>query len=148
MPEGKYDALDIARHILWLRQGDVTTPLRLQKLIYFCHGWVLGYFDTPLIHQPEMAWEYGPVVERVYDEFKELRASPITGEAERLAELDPQIERFVGRVERAYRSYTPWDLVKITHEPGSPWYRTVQQFGFGHEIDNSLIRDYFAQRRR
>ena len=126
-----YESLDIARHILWLRQGEQTTHLHLQKLLYLCHGWVLGASGDPLIRQPEMAWDYGPVEVDVYRHYRDRGADPLTDPAE--AQLSPaSLARYIERVEHAYRSYGPWDLVRITHQPGSPWLETVQQFGYGH----------------
>jgi len=54
------------------------TPLKLQKLIYYAHGWHLALRDQPLIDELIEAWEYGPVVPNVYHEFKEFGNQPIT----------------------------------------------------------------------
>ena len=54
------------------------TPLKLQKLIYFAHGWHLAIRDQPLIDELVEAWEYGPVIPNVYHEFKVFGNQPIT----------------------------------------------------------------------
>ncbi len=137
-------SIDIARHILWLRQGERTTHLHLQKLLYFCHGWTLGYYGAPLMHEFEFAWEYGPVEPALYQRYKDCVAEPIEEPSATAADLDPELAQFIRGVETAYRSYGPWDLVRITHEPGSPWFKTVTQFGYGAVIENDLMREFFA----
>src|SRR5262249_1962754 len=46
------------------------TPMALQKIAFFAHGWRLAEKGEPLIRQPFEAWEYGPVLRSVYDAFK------------------------------------------------------------------------------
>src|SRR5208282_4587731 len=45
-------------------------PLKLQKLVYFAHGWHLALRDQPLIDELVEAWDYGPVVPSLYHQFK------------------------------------------------------------------------------
>ena len=145
MPTTTLPSLSIARHILWLRQGERTTHLHLQKLLYFCHGWTLGYFGEPLMHESEFAWEYGPVEEKVYEEYKSYRSNPIAAtEQIPASDLDEDLRDFISTVEFSYRSYSPWDLVRITHEPKSPWFQVVKQFGYGAVIPNDLIQEAFV----
>ena len=39
----------VAEQILWLRKVQPTTPMHVIKLVYLCHGWMLGNFDRGLI---------------------------------------------------------------------------------------------------
>jgi len=50
--------------------GKPVDPMKLQKLIYFAHGWHLGLIRHPLVDELFEAWEYGPVVPSIYHEFK------------------------------------------------------------------------------
>lgn len=49
-----------------------------------------------------------------------------------------------------YRDWTPWQLSELTHEEGSPWYKTWRQKGmqiyFGVVIPDETIRNYYAER--
>ena len=47
------------------------TKMILNKLIYFAHGWTLGYTGAPLIRHAVEAWKSGPVVHKVADGHKE-----------------------------------------------------------------------------
>ena len=44
----------------------LVSPLRLQKLLYYCQGWSLALLGRPLFRQPIEAWMNGPVVKDVY----------------------------------------------------------------------------------
>src|SRR5258708_36262190 len=76
-----YSALAVANYFLGLAKANRVTldPMKLQKLIYFAHGWHLALYDgEPLINEEIQAWQYGPVVQSVYHEFKQFGADPIT----------------------------------------------------------------------
>jgi uncharacterized phage-associated protein len=47
-------AWDLARHLLSRikpEQGDSITHLKLQKLLYYCQGWHLAAFGTPIFRE-------------------------------------------------------------------------------------------------
>jgi len=46
------------------------SPMKLQKLVYFAHGWRLALYNSPLIDEAIQAWQYGPVIPGIYHEFK------------------------------------------------------------------------------
>ncbi len=53
------------------------TPMHLQKLMYFANGWYMAFYNEgdeifPLINESFKSWEYGPVCESVYYEFKKF----------------------------------------------------------------------------
>jgi len=54
---------------LGLRESIPITPLKLQKLVYFAHGWYLGFTGEPLLNEGIQAWEYGPVIPSLYHDF-------------------------------------------------------------------------------
>ena len=44
--------------------------MHVLKLVYVCHGWMLGIHGAPLITEPVEAWTYSPVVPTVYHRYK------------------------------------------------------------------------------
>jgi uncharacterized phage-associated protein len=44
--------------------------LKLQKLLYYCEGYHLAYFESPLLHEEFEAWVHGPVCVPIYDLLK------------------------------------------------------------------------------
>ena len=43
------------------KDGTIITQMKLQKLVYIAHGWMLGLSGKPLVNQEPEAWERGPV---------------------------------------------------------------------------------------
>jgi len=122
-----------------LRQS--LTPMKLQKLIYFAHGWHLALTGNPLIMEQIEAWKYGPVIPSIYHEFKACGNEPITelanifvfgadddilsGEMTTpMVENDPNTESFLNRIWEVYGKYTGIQLSNATHAPGTPWQAT------------------------
>jgi uncharacterized phage-associated protein len=144
------------------------SPMKLQKLVYFAHGWYLALAGNPLINEPIQAWKFGPVIPSLYHSLKAYGNSPITGhvrnEAETLFEEpeissiddgpnvkeNEQVKELVKRIWDLYGSFSAVQLSNLTHEPKSPWSTTADRDKKrGVPIDQDKIRDYFlAQAKR
>lgn len=68
-------AMDVAMYLVYLRDADVRsreaycslTNLKLQKLLYYCHGGHYRWDNTKLINDNNFeCWAYGPVIREVY----------------------------------------------------------------------------------
>jgi len=44
--------------------------MKLQKLVYYAHGWHLALNNEPLIDEQVECWQYGPVISSLFHEFK------------------------------------------------------------------------------
>src|ERR1700738_3701746 len=75
-----YDARAVANYFLERAkaEGIPITPMAIQKLVYFAHGWMLAVYGRPLINQRIEAWEYGPVIRDLYQQFKRFGDLPIS----------------------------------------------------------------------
>jgi uncharacterized phage-associated protein len=74
------NAIKVAKYILSISDpdnGDIISHLKLQKLLYYTQGLYLAKFDNPLFNDIMYAWELGPVVRTVYDEYKYNGKEPI-----------------------------------------------------------------------
>ena len=140
----------VAQQILWIRREIPTTPMHVIKLVYLCHGWMLGICGRPLIREAAEAWRYGPVVPTVYHTYKSFGGEPIDAVPMDCGkEFDEEQKELVDAVLRAYKSHTAWSLSAITHQPGTPWH-TVYRDGWGEGaiIPNRLIRKHYEARIR
>ena len=136
----------IAEHVLWLRRGTKTTPMHVLKLVYICHGWVLGLTDQPLVDEPVEAWRYGPVVPSVYRRYRSFgRDSITTVPVDRSELLDERHQDLIEVVEEVYRSYSALELSSLTHQPDTPWDVTRRKHGIGAIIPNELIRKHYRE---
>jgi uncharacterized phage-associated protein len=138
------------------------TPMKLQKLVYFAHGWNLGLHHKPLIDEEVQAWRFGPVVNSIYHEFKRFGNDSINGYATDFdvnAPLDDQpapkispsdpIVPLLDRIWEVYGKYTGVQLSNATHQPGTPWEKTRTQKGEDKKfvgIPDTTIEHYFSER--
>src|SRR3977135_2921517 len=81
-----FDAKAVANFFLDLAkaEGQPLTPMKLQKLVYYPHGWRLGIVGKALLNEQIEAWEFGPVIPSLYHEFKEFGDQPITRKARKI----------------------------------------------------------------
>lgn len=132
-----YKALDIANKIISktdLEHGDTISNLKLQKMMYYQQGFHLAYFGTPLFDEDIVAWQYGPVVPSVYQEYKSFESNSISTSKEGISLSDDEEELF-NNVYEEYSQFSAVALMKMTHEE-SPWKTT--------EINSVISRDKMA----
>lgn len=129
------DPKSIANFFLELAesQGEKISPMKLQKLVYYAHGWFAGHTGQPLINESIEAWQYGPVIPSLYHEFKRYGAGMISSKACAAFPFDPNpvpapsdenLRRFLSSIWNSYGKYTGIALSEMTHAPGSPWEQT------------------------
>ncbi|MBQ7585979.1 MAG: DUF4065 domain-containing protein [Desulfovibrionaceae bacterium] len=72
-------ALDVADFFLANADpDDLITHLKLQKLCAYAKAFSLAILDQPLFNEPLEAWMHGPVVRRIYEEYRANGKNPIT----------------------------------------------------------------------
>ena len=120
------DARAIANRLLakGRAEGVPIDPMKLLKLTYIAHGWVLGLTGRPLIRQAVEAWPYGPVIPDVYFAWKRFGKSAIYAPAMCLqgltwapyqADLPPAVSEMVDRTWELYKPFTGLELSTLTH---------------------------------
>ena len=139
-------------------EGVSITPMKLLKLVYIAHGWRLGLQNLPLIGEEIQAWKYGPVVESVYQDFKQYgrgsiaRQKPVfqsNGEMVIPTVTDPVVAGFLDNVWNAYKHLDGFQLSAITHQKDTPWYKTWVDNGgseyLGAAIPQGTIAEHYRQ---
>ncbi|MBA1381446.1 Panacea domain-containing protein [Pseudomonas brassicacearum] len=130
-----YSPKSIANYFLDLAaaNGEKITPMKLQKLVYYAHGWYAGNTHQPLIDETVEAWQYGPVIPSLYREFRHYGSGYIktkateatfTGVYEVPIPADPNVRAFLSNVWNSYGKYTGIALSEMTHASGTPWDQT------------------------
>ena len=138
------------------------TPLKLQKLIYYAHGWNLALRDGPLIDELVEAWEYGPVVPSVYHEFKRYGNQPIA-EHGTVIEMSPDRKirifapeipvqdegtgKLLDKIVEVFGSRSALQLSADTHQAGTPWSKTREKNPNRKNVDipDESIQQYFKR---
>ena len=128
-----YDPRAVANQFIRLadHRRQELTPMKLQKLLYFAHGWHLAIYGKPLLRERIEAWRHGPVIESIYHEVKVHGSGPITtyfmdpsSSAPRRASVpkgDRRTLAFIERIWDVYGGFSGPELSQMTHLPDGPW---------------------------
>jgi uncharacterized phage-associated protein len=135
------------------------TNLRINKLLYFVHGWGLTRNSQGFVRNHFLAWTFGPIVKPVFDEFKLYGDRMIDQPAQYLDyatgkykvipynDISPHDIEIIMRVFLEYDRYSTYELVDMTHEPNGPWDIIFKELAkerrLNQRIPNDLIRDHF-----
>jgi len=164
----RFDPKAIANYFFELatKEGKQIEPLKMQKLVYFAHGWYLAFTGMPLLNEYVEAWQYGPVIPDLYHAFKQYGSGPITSPAysmradgstirfivPRIYDVADEeglsfVKQLLDRVWEVYKSYTGIQLSSMTHQPDTPWYATREATNGmkNADIPNERIREYFLK---
>lgn len=112
----------VADYLLWFAKehGDLLTPLKLQKLMFYADAWHMVLNDgEELIQEQFEAWVHGPVHRATYHRFSAFRWNPIPFEAPK-PELSERIEAFLDSVYGVFGGFSGYELEQLTHQE-LPW---------------------------
>lgn len=142
-------AITVANEFIRLgrQEGKRFTPMQLLKLVYITHGWMLGFFNKPLINENIEAWKYGPVIPDLYQAVKRYGGNEVEEEIPAAAhqELTSEEKSVINFVYKKYGELGGIRLSMITHQPGTPWSRIFSHEGWGDVITNDVIREHYAE---
>ena len=138
-----------AKYFVYLKQQDEAngqsfslSNLKLQKLLYFLqmyhyeqHGQL--FFKDDVFE----AWRYGPVIPKVYNEFKSFGANDIfLIQTPDLSTLSEQQRESIRNIWHFLRNKTASQLVTASHKEGGPWHIVYNDKKTPlKKIDNKLI---------
>lgn len=139
-----------------LKEKKPITQIKLQKLIFFAHGFYLALKERPLVGEKIEAWQYGPVVPSVYHKFKKWGNNTIE---KVLIENDDNLIiheedlEFLDLVWHKFSHYSAAQLVEMSHEKDGPWSKAIEKsialVGYtvpNIKMNNIEIYSYFKER--
>ncbi len=149
-----YSSVDVASYFIErAKEADVRdlSPMKLQKLLYFAHGWHLAVNDAPLLTDRIQAWQFGPVIDTLYHETKHYGNDHIDDALTAMwREIDEETIEFLDSIWNTYSPYSAVKLSNATHIEGSPWDQVVKKNGGVIKknmiIDDQVIKNYFARK--
>lgn len=116
-------ASEVANYLIWLAAHErpearyLLAPIHIQKLLFYIQGWSLIEMGGVMFGEPIEAWTEGPVVDAVYQQFKNTQRNRlITAVPENEPNLSPSDREMVRAVWSAYRKYAWPTLVDMTHD--------------------------------
>lgn len=121
---------DVAKYFLIrsVEDGDLVSPLKMQKLVYYAYSWVLVKNKKKLFEENIEAWPNGPVIPSLYQQLKKYNAGPISVDyLGSETEIKDVMQKFQGDIaetlDDVYKEYmtkTAFELVVSTHAE-KPW---------------------------
>lgn len=121
--------------------SEYITNLKLQKLLYYAQGYYMALKNKPLFNEDFEAWEHGPVIRKIYNEYKSNGSKGIEYNEDFNVAIDKETERILEKIYEEYGQYTAWKLRNMTHEE-SPWKKTKRN----EVISKEKIMDYFKSK--
>ena len=137
-----HKAIDIAKTFITFvnpEYGDFLSNLKIQKLLYYAQGLNLALHNEPLFDEKIIAWQYGPVVEEVYYEFKKFSNGGIPPFEAHSNDIlsDSEID-VLREVYDVFGQFSATKLVEMTHSE-TPWQTTKIR----NEITKPKLKQYF-----
>lgn len=137
-----------ARAVCELRDWQVSN-LALQKILYVAHMVHLGRNGTPLLPESFEAWDYGPVLPSLYRQVRMFGAQPVKDVFYDARPLPEGAEKAtLKEVVPFLSSFTPGQLVNLTHWQNGAWAKVYRPNMRGIIIPNEAIADEFRARQR
>ena len=126
------------------KDGVPPTPMQLLKLVYIAHGWNLAINNRPLIRDHIEAWQYGPVIPKLYHDLKKWGNTPVEDllpfPGSGAGDLAPKEREIVDEVLNAYGDLSGIQLSNLTHASDTPWHEVYFDEG-GQDRDHAEITD-------
>lgn len=137
-----YSALEVAKYVINHEHGAgrQITNLRLQKLLYFVQAKVLVETGEPCFEDEMEAWDYGPVVPVVYNEYCRYKSQAIDSVSNSSVN-DDGVAKNIDEVLDYFGDTATFELVQITHAQ-TPWIEARQR-GNRAVISKEAIRQFF-----
>lgn len=141
------------------------SPMKLQKLVYYAHGWSLGFYGEPLIDDQIEAWKFGPVIPTIFHAAKKFgnenintlfadysyheEADELTTHIPKIREDDEDTVNLLNFIWDVYGKYSAFTLSNLTHKEGSPWAEVNNRYNGNipnyTDIDMELIKNSFEE---
>ena len=147
-------ATNLARYIIYLIKKQMkniqpeefdVTPLKIQKLLYYCQGYALALTGEKLFDEPIEAWKYGPVVDAVYQEYKKYNGQIIPEiQSINFNEIDDTARSIVKMVIEEKNRFSGTALADATHRE-TPYVSCYKGAYINAIIPEEVLKDFFSQ---
>ena len=142
-----YRALTVARYIIERcnSQNRTISNLKLQKILYFVQAEFLVAKGYPCFSEEIEAWDFGPVVPEVYQEYKFFGGAniPVIGRSFRPILVSDDDQELIDGIVDECAKYSASALVEITHKQ-APWKKAYRP-GYSNVIPKKSIQEFFQE---
>jgi uncharacterized phage-associated protein len=147
----QYSVIAVANAFIELarRDGKTLTNMKLQKLVYIAQGYSLAMLGEPLFLNNVHAFQWGPVIPKLYDVIKHYGSNPITNLipvfGDPVIDIDDLSSPAVAIIRGVWQQYgnlTAAQLSTITHKQETPWSNTWSKSQYS-VIPNDEIKNHY-----
>lgn len=135
------------------------SPMKLQKLLYFCHADFLVSQNRPLLKQKFEAWDYGPVNPGIYKAFKHFQDLPITARTEAfdpltaekylpICQLQGDDLAFLRSRFDFYKRFSAIALSDLSHSRSGPWRQARSLYANGLNAQRMMTAELIRSHHR
>ncbi len=132
-----------------LREKIFLSSKRLQKLLFFSDVlYMVENHGESMFHDEFYAWPSGPVIPSVYREFMQYQDGDMKPHNDsHHTPTTPEMERVISRVLEDTNNLDTIDLIRRSHEVGSPWEVVFDENDaeFNRIIDKTAIFNYYSE---
>lgn len=100
-------------------RGELLTPLKLQKLMFYADAWCMALFDEELTNEKFQAWVHGPVAPSQFQRFRQFQWRPITSDIS-APDYSENHKIFLNEIIDVFGSESATALEIMTHQE-PPW---------------------------
>lgn len=121
-------ALDLSKYIITKCMNDrkPISNLQLQKILYYIQVEFLQKRGVRAFSDEIEAWQFGPVVKAVYQQYCGAGSLPLRFVYEDVENISSGEKEIINSIVTDKREKEPWDLVAETHAEGKAWSRVYQ----------------------
>ena len=142
----KHDPCHVANYFInrSIEENRPFTPLQIQKMVFFAHGWTLAFRQEPLLEREFEAWTYGPVMPAIYHNLSYYGGGAVTQPIlARALPFDDFENNILSQVYDLYGKFDGLQLSAMSHTPGGPWDKTWRRYKRQSVIPDETVREYF-----
>jgi len=138
------------------------SQMQLQKLAYIAHGWSLAIYGEPLISEPPLAWDYGPVYTDLREALRNYGSRDVTkpikfgdytagffdgdSEQEVVGSFSQDQNLLLQEVFQIYGGFEAFQLSALTHQDNTPWHEVfIKQKRRNGPILDARIKEHFLE---
>ena len=150
----EYSAFDLARYVLkkCIDEDHPISNLQLQKILYCIQECFLKEKHRRAFSEPIEAWQFGPVVPEVYDEYRIYGGRTIVwmpDAHDNVAWKEEEDKKLIDNIVEEKRKLDPWNMVQETHKEDGAWAK-IYDGGKGayKEISIEMIKKHLLKREK
>lgn len=139
-------SLTVAQYLV-LKAKKPMSAMKLLKLCYIAHGYMLAKHRLPLLDEQVQAWQYGPIVESVYRSVRDYGSRPVTtvhGSMIWTVDFTEDEESVMNEVLAKYENFDAVTLSAAMHKAGTPWEVSWSVREENTSMSNELIAYFYG----